>query len=341
MISRLTRILLFGVILILPFEGKAQSSKTNIDLQKDIINTAEDISSIRSVLIQQNGELKLEEYFRNALADYPYNIKSASKSIISILVGIAVDRGNISLEETLGDYFPDYFEEHPDPQKENIRIRHLLSMQAGLETTSFYNYGRWAISDNWVEFQLNQPLEEEPGGKMVYSTGVSHLLSVILTKATGMSTKAFADQYLFDPLNIRVGGWDQDPQGYYMGGNNLALTPQALLKIGQMMLNGGIWEDRQIVSKQWVEESFQSYTRSNFNPYNYGYMWWNREVGDHKVHFAWGFGGQYIFIVQDLHAVAVITSFLDGATQRRQYKEPVFDLLEYQILPYLEGEIND
>lgn len=306
-----------------------------------IVQEAESIHTLRSLLIHQNGKLKLEKYFRNASADYPYNIKSASKSIISILIGIAADQEFLSLDETLGDYFPEYFDDHPNPKKETISIRNLLSMQAGLETTSFYNYGRWVISANWVEFQLNQPLEEEPGGKMVYSTGVSHLLSVILTKATGSSTKTFANEHLFEPLHIKVGGWDRDPQGYYMGGNNLALTPEALLKIGQMMLNNGVWEGNQIVSKQWVEQSFQSYTRSNFNPYNYGYMWWNREIGDYKIHFAWGFGGQYIFIVQELDAVIVLTSFLEGATQRRQYKEPVFVLLEKQILPYLEQQKND
>jgi CubicO group peptidase (beta-lactamase class C family) len=334
-------ILYFLIIIFVPLLGNAQSFQDGALLRQDIFNQSENISSLRSLLIQQNGNLKLEQYFNNASANYPYNIKSASKSIISILIGIAVDQGAISLEETLGDYFPEYFEEHPDPKKENISIRNLLSMQAGLETTSFYNYGRWVISDNWVEFQLSQPLEEEPGGRMVYSTGISHLLSVILTKATGNSTKAFAQNNLFEPLGIRVGGWDRDPQGYYMGGNNLALTPKALLKIGQMMLNGGSWEGKQIVSEEWIEDSFKSYTRSNFNPYNYGYMWWNREVGGYKIHFAWGFGGQYIFIVQELNAVVVITSNLQGATQQRRYKEPVFELLENQMLPYLKMPIND
>lgn len=308
----------------------------DISLQK-IWNEAEAIGSLRSVLIQQDGKLEGEKYFRNASADYPYNIKSASKSIISVLVGIAVDKGHISIDETLGDYFPDYFDANPDPKKEAITIRNLLSMQSGLETTSFYNYGAWVISDDWVEFQLDQPLSEEPGGKMVYSTGTSHLLSVIITKATGMSTKAFAEEYLFDPMNIRAGGWDRDPQGYYMGGNNLALIPRDMLKIGQMMLNGGSYNGQQIVSKTWVRDSFGSYTRSNFNPYDYGYMWWNREVAGYEVFFAWGFGGQYIFMIPELSGVAVITNSLQNATQRRTYKEPIFNLLENYILPYLNN----
>ncbi|MGN8224681.1 serine hydrolase domain-containing protein [Gracilimonas sp. BCB1] len=315
-------------------ELHAQSSApTSIDA---VFEEAESITSLRSVLIQQEGELLGAEYFRKASADYPYNIKSASKSIISLLIGIAVDNGSISLNETLGDYFPEYFAENPNQKKEHITIRNLLSMQSGLETTSFYNYGAWVVSNDWVEFQLNQDFAEEPGGQMVYSTGTSHLLSVILTKASGMSTKAFAEEYLFTPLNVNVGGWDRDPQGYYMGGNNLAMTPNDLLKIGQLMLNGGTYNGQRIVSGSWVRDSFKTYTRSNYNPYDYGYMWWNRPVGGYKVFFAWGYGGQYIFMIPELSSVVVITNSLDGATQRRTYKEPIFNFLENSIIPYLE-----
>lgn len=302
----------------------------------NLFDEAESINSLRSVLIHQNGDLVGAEFFRNASPDHPYNIKSASKSIISLLTGIAVDKGNIALDETLGDYFPDYFERNPNPKKEAITVRQLLSMQAGLETTSFYNYGAWVISDDWVEFQLDQPFQEEPGGTMVYSTGTSHLLSVIITKATGMSTKAFAEEYLFEPLGINVGGWDRDPDGYYMGGNNMAMTPDDLLKIGQLMLNGGTYDGQRIVSKEWVRDSFKTYTRSNYNPYDYGYMWWNRPVAGYKVFFAWGFGGQYIFMIPELNSVVVITNSLNGATQRRTYKEPIFNLLENNIIPFLE-----
>jgi len=109
-------------------------------------------------------------------------------------------------------------------------------MRAGLASTSRRNYGRWVQSGNWVEFALDQPLVEQPGEEMIYSTGSSHLLSVILTRATGMNTREFAERYLFGPLGITDGGWDRDPQGYYLGGNNMALSPSALLKIGTMVI---------------------------------------------------------------------------------------------------------
>ncbi|MFP8490254.1 serine hydrolase domain-containing protein [Gracilimonas sp. Q87] len=326
-----------GLNLVYTFVLFAQPLNGYKDSLENTMKQADSIESLRSILIQKDGELLSEKYFRTASPDYPYNIKSASKSIISLLVGIAVDKSDISIDETLGGYFPEYFASNPNSRKESITIRNLLSMQSGLETTSFYNYRRWVISDNWVEFQFDQPLEEEPGGKMVYSTGISHLLSVIITKATDMSTKAFAEKYLFTPLDIQVGGWDRDPQGYYMGGNNIALKPRDLLKIGQLMLNRGTWNNEQIVSQGWVRDSFQTYTHSNFNPYDYGYMWWNRPVGGYEVYFAWGFGGQYIFIIPELNSVTVITSFLENATQRRTYKEPIFDLLEKNIIPYLKN----
>ena len=311
----------------------AQNHKTLDEKFKNAVQEAKSIERIRSLLIQQNKEMLVHKYYGNASQDWPYNIKSASKSIISVLIGIAVDEEYLALDETLGDYFPDYFTRKPDDQKETIMLRNLLTMQAGLETASFHNYGRWVISDNWVEWVLGRDMIAKPGGKMVYSTGISHLLSVILTNAVGMSTKRFAQKHLFGPLDITLGGWDQDPQGYYMGGNNLALKPMDMLKIGQMMLNGGIYQGRRIVSEEWVNNTFETYTRSNFNPYNYGYMWWNKSVAGELVYFAWGFGGQYIFVVPDLEAVIVITSSLNGATQKRSYKRAVFDLLGQDIFP--------
>lgn len=264
------------------------------------------------------------------------NIKSASKSILSLLVGIAVDKEFIEdVDRSISSYFEDYFAANPDSVKEEITIKDLLTMRAGLETTSFHNYGRWVISDNWINFALDQPMEERPGGEMVYSTGTSHLLSAILTKATGMSTKAFAQKYLFGPMNIQPGGWDRDPQGYYMGGNNMAMRPSDMLKIGQLVLNGGAYKGKRIVSEQWLDKTFQTYTRSNFNPYDYGYMWWRKPVGDYQVHFAWGFGGQYIFVIPSLNAAVVMTGTLNNATQSRSYKEPVFTLLREEILPFL------
>jgi CubicO group peptidase (beta-lactamase class C family) len=313
-------------------EGAPAVKADTADVEK-VYNEARDISSLRSLIIQQNGKLITEKYFRNGGRNKAMNTKSASKSIISLLTGIAIDKGYIEgVDDKISTYLPEYFESITDSAKHRITVKNLLTMQTGLETTSFYNYGAWVTSDDWIAFALNQPMDARPGGDMRYSTGTSHLLSVIITKASGMSTRAFANKYLFEPMDIEVGGWDRDPQGYYMGGNNLALTPEAMLKLGQMVLNGGTWEGRRIISKEWLADSFKTYTRSNYNPYDYGYMWWNRKVAGYDTYFAWGYGGQYIFIIPELDGVVVMMSSLANASQDRGYKEPVFDLLANHII---------
>jgi CubicO group peptidase (beta-lactamase class C family) len=162
------------------------------------------------------------------------NTKSASKSIISLLAGIAIDKGYIeSVEDSISRYLPDYYKNIEDSLKRSITIKDVLTMRTGLETTSFYNYGAWVMSDDWVAFALNQPMDDRPGGDMRYSTGTSHLLSVIITRATGMSTRDFAQRYLFGPMDIEAGGWDRDPQGYYMGGNIWHLNRPTCLKLGR------------------------------------------------------------------------------------------------------------
>lgn len=296
-----------------------------------------DIGTVNSMMIERSGEVIYEE-FRDGMSKHQTtNIKSASKSILSLLIGIAIDKGYIDgVNQPIGEFFPEYFEQNPDPQKEAITIKDLLTMRSGLESTSFGNYGRWVVSNNWIHFALNQPMEQDPGGRMVYSTGTSHLLSVILTRASGMNTRDFANEYLFGPMNISIGGWDRDPQGYYMGGNNLAISPLSLLKLGRLMINMGEFDGRQLVSPSWIRNSLQIYTRSNFNDYDYGYMWWRKTVGGKDVVFAWGNGGQYIFNLPEMDTVISITSDVEHSTGSRGYQRRIFIFLEEKIIPFLE-----
>lgn len=313
-------------------------SVTNVfAFQEQSLDDIFDIGTVQSLIIQKEGDIIHEAYNGSIDGNNPTNIKSASKSIISLLIGIAIDKEFIEgVNQPISNYFTEYFEKNPDSTKASITIQDLLTMRSGLETTSFHNYGRWVVSDNWVNFTLNQPFVEDPGGDMVYSTGTSHLLSVILTKATGMSTRTFANEYLFDPMNIQIGGWDRDPQGYYMGGNNLAVSPRDLLKIGTMMMDVGEYNGQQIVSKDWILESVQIYTRSNYNPYNYGYMWWRRMVGRYQLFFAWGNGGQYIMMLPELETVISITSDLGRSSGSRRYQDRIFDFLRQTIIPFVE-----
>ena len=329
------------LLLIVLFSLSAAERGRAETLQDDsaaIVAAAFATGPIKSFMLQRDGELLVDAHRMGMRAGQTTNVKSVAKSLISLLVGIAIDQGHLSgVTQTIDEFFPDYFRSRPDPVKAAITIQDLLTMRAGLASTSRRYYGRWVVSDNWAEFVLDRPLVEAPGGEMIYSTGSSHLLSVILTRATGMSTRAYAERYLFGPLGIRVGGWDRDPQGYYFGGNNMALSPAALLRIGSMVMNGGVHNGKQIVSRAWIDESMQVYTRSHFNPYDYGYGWWQRELNGHTVQFAWGNGGQYLLMIPALDTVVAIASRSgDDVVRSRASRQRLFEFIDQRLIGYLQ-----
>jgi CubicO group peptidase (beta-lactamase class C family) len=334
------RIPIFVVLFALLSQGDVSEREQRIDAAT-LVDEVFSVGPVKSFMLRQGGELLIDEYRKGMHAGRVTNIKSASKSILSLLVGIAIEQGYLDgVKQNIGEFFPDYFKVHPDSVKQSITIQDLLTMRAGLASTSSPNYGLWVLSDNWVEFVLDQPLVEKPGGAMIYSTGSTHLLSVILTRATGMSTHEFAEKYLFDPLDITIGGWDRDPQGNYMGGNNIALSPSALLKIGSMVMNMGAYQQKQIVSGKWIIESMQTYTRSQFNPYDYGYLWWQRKLKGYTLLFAWGNGGQYILMLPALRTVVSITSSSEGKSKNRLSRRRLFSFIENRLIRYLEQNLQ-
>jgi CubicO group peptidase (beta-lactamase class C family) len=222
----------------------------------------------------------------------------------------------------------------PDRRKQSITIGNLLSMQTGLESTSGENYGRWVSSRNWVRAALDRPMLSDPGTSMEYSTGTSHILSAILTRATGRSTHQFASDALAVPLGITLARWPRDPQGIYMGGNEMLMTPRQMVAYGELYLNRGRARGRQIVSAQWVDTSCVPRTRSRWDPdREYGYGWWIQDFGGHRACFAWGFGGQYIWVFRDLDLVVVATSATTVSEDRWGYRRQLFDLLVRHVLP--------
>ena len=295
----------------------------------------DDLGPINSLLIFQRGEWLAEEYFGSMRASRTHNIKSASKSILSILVGIAIDKGYLeSVDQEIGEFFPDYFASNPDSAKMAITIGDLLTMRSGLESTSRGSYGRWVISNNWIEYKLDRRMTGRPGIDRNYSTGNTHLLSVILTRASGMSTRSFANRYLFNPMDIDLGGWDRDPQGYYLGGNNMALRPRDMVKIGKLMLNNGVYKDRQIVSSEWLAESVIPVTGRRPGVKNYGYLWFRRESAGLNMIYAYGNGGQYILIIPEIETVLTVTT-RNGASGTRSYRRRLFRLIDNAIVPGL------
>jgi CubicO group peptidase (beta-lactamase class C family) len=250
--------------------------------------------------------------------------------VISALVGIAIARGHIrGVDQTLGELLPGQFGRDADPRKRAITVEDLLTMRSGLESTSFENYGSWVTSGNWVRDALRRPLVAEPGGPMIYSTGSTHLLSAILTRRTGTSTYRFAQRELAAPLGITLRPWQRDPQGIYFGGNDMYLTPREMLRFGALYLNGGrTTGGRQVVPRRWVEASTAPRTRSGWSGQEYGYGWWIRNAGAHRVYYAWGYGGQFIFVVPSLELVVVTTSESEATTRDGGHLGAVHRLLD-------------
>ena len=301
------------------------------DLFADALQTAREMPRLHSLLVSYQGELVLEEYFNGKTSRQTANVKSVSKSWISALVGIAIERGHIeSLDQPISEFYDNVLD---DESKRSITVGNLLSMQAGLETTSFYNYGAWVLSDDWVHFALNQPLQAQPGTRLMYSTGNTHLLSAILTQATGKSTLQFAREELGQPLGFHLESWPTDPNGIYFGGNNMEITPRQMLAFGEMYLNRGRANGRQIIPESWVDTSFQPLAESRRESGRfYGYGWWIRDMAGVQTAYAWGYGGQFIVVAPELDLVVVTTSNSLPGDDRRSHIRNLYNILEYEVI---------
>lgn len=303
----------------------------------EAVDHAASLAPLNSLLIARDSTLVAEVYFRGMQPTQGANLKSASKSILSALTGIALFNGDLeSLDQPIGPFFPTLLADAP--RKQQITIRHLLTQQAGLESTSFDNYGPWVTSSNWVADALRRPLEAAPGSEMIYSTGTTHLLAAVLTEATGQPLRSYAQEHLFDPLDTRIQNWQQDPQGIYFGGNNLSLTPRGLLRFGQLFLHRGEVGGRQIFPPHWVDLSWRTYVRSTYRGHQYGYLWFTHSIGGEHVAFAWGYGGQYVFVVPRLNLVVACTSSLeDYASAPSNHNRRILRLLGEHLIPAARG----
>lgn len=301
----------------------------------------DEIGPISSILISQHGELVSEKYFGSMHANRAHNIKSASKSILSVLTGIAIEQGYLEgVDQEIGGFFPDYFKENPDSVKASITIGDLLTMRSGLASTSRGNYGRWVTSSNWIQYALDRPITGRPGIDRTYSTGNTHILAVILARASGKNTLEFANRYLFDPMDIRIRGWDRDPQGNYLGGNNMAIIPRDMVKLGRLMMNMGGFNGKQLVSGEWITRSIEPVTGRQAGNNNYGYLWFRRMNGDFHVAYAFGNGGQYIMIIPELEAVISVTTRNNTSESTRNYRRELFRQLDREVIPRLAASFS-
>jgi WD40 repeat protein len=293
---------------------------------------------MHSFLVLHKGSLVMEEYYKTSSHIYSRECKhylySCTKSVTSLLIGIAIDQGYIdNVGQKVLDFFPDRNISNMDPKKEVITLEHLLTMTSGLDwyewTVSPYgnNYYEMVRTSDWVQYVLDRPMDSDPGTIFNYNSGGSHLLSAIIQNITGRTTLSFAQEFLFDPLNITFGDyiWYPDPTGIVNGGTGLYLTAQDMLKIGYLYLNNGTWpfSGQQVVSTEWIVNA------TSKNPHlgstdQYGYQVWFTEFAQWEIkgYRAWGSNEQNIYIIPDLDLVVVYTS--DGTDLKSLISDYVF-----------------
>ncbi len=319
---------------------------------------------VHSMLIFRNGKLVFEEYFQghDYKWDAPYHhgewvtwnrdmlhdIMSASKSIVSACIGIAIDHGFIeSVHKSVFDYLPEH--QHLNTGgKEKITIEHLLTMTSGLEWrewsapySSVANpcIGIWFQEKDPITYILEKPLINEPGTSFNYSTGNMHVLGEIIRNTSNLTINEFSREYLFEPLGIDTCNWYLKYNNGVYEANSMKIKPRAMMKFGVTFMDNGIWKGNQIISGQWVEKSAAPFAGNHginvpgepSGRLGYSYTWWTKEYSGKakRIHMfsASGFGGQHIIVLPEVNTVVVFTggNFLS--------KRPPFKILEKYIIP--------
>jgi CubicO group peptidase (beta-lactamase class C family) len=287
-----------------------------------------------SLTVARRGETLFAEAFRGPALQRPVNIKSVSKTIVAALTGAAIDRGLIpGVDATIGELAPALIPEAAVPQVAGIALEDLLSLRGGLQSTSRNNYGAWVNSPDWIGYVLTGPMEGIPGVDFIYSTGSTHLLGAILSEVTGQSLHRLAQDWIGAPLGIEIAAWTRDPQGRFFGGNDMMLTPAALIAFGEAFRTGG----GGVVSAGWVEASWTPRTRSTFSGDLYGYGWFQRQARNHTVYYARGYGGQMLWVVPSLALTAVAISDPTLPARSDGHVGKLQRLLAELIIPALEA----
>lgn len=276
---------------------------------------------LHSLLVIRHGYLVSETYFEDFQANTKHEVFSCTKSIISALMGMAIEQGYIdSVQHRILDYFPERTIAHNDARKQAITLEHLLTMTSGLESDRGMEH-----SQNWVQFMLDQPTVAEPGTTFNYNSGNTHLLAAILQQTTGMQPEDYARAKLFAPLGITHVTWDTDPNGLNIGGWGITMTPRDMAKFGYLYLHDGEWNGQQIVPADWVKMTTPRYIDTG-DGRGYGYAWWQLSFGGYA---ALGYGGQEIVILPERDMLVVFTSQSHPPEDEKQ----LWRLVEDFIIP--------
>lgn len=284
---------------------------------------AKSISNLYSLLVVKNGYLIAEKYFNGSAIDNATPTASVTKSYISALTGIALKENILTgVDQKMMEFFPEINWQELDPRKSQITLQHILQMRSGYPWEEVDGYLDLLFSGSrWIPFIKNFPLINDPGTRFGYSNFTAHMMGIILARAADTSLMTFGRAYLFDPLGVNVRSWPIDGYGYYYGSGDIAFTPRDMAKFGLLYLNEGVYNGDQLIPSKWVIDSFKSYSittysfdiLSSIRQLEYGYLWWSGTSGIHRYNFAWGHGGQLIFVLNDLNMVIATSAEYLGA----------------------------
>jgi CubicO group peptidase (beta-lactamase class C family) len=281
--------------------------------------------NVHSVLVVRNGYIVAETYAPPYTAETRHANFSVTKSFISTLVGIAIDRRLISgVRAPVVGLFPDHRLANASDRKSALTVEDLLTMRAGFDWVESRDaHGGFETSANWRDYMLDLSMIEQPGTRFDYCSGCSHLLSEVVQQTTGTPTLDFARRELFEPLGIADFGWETDPDGTACGGWGLRLTPRDMAKLGYLYLNEGRWDGRQVVSAEWVRQATERHVALD-DGFGYGYQWWTDErLG---AYFARGKSGQLVVVIPKEQTVVVVTSDTPSDL-------PLLKLIEEYVVP--------
>jgi CubicO group peptidase (beta-lactamase class C family) len=315
-------------------------------LVAELYHNAAELETLYGLLVIKNGHLIAEGYFNKGAVEEKGDRMSATKSFISALVGIALQKGCLSsVDQKMMDFFPELAGQINDPRKARITIRHLLQMRGGYpwegRTPPYFDLLFLRNNWHWLPHLVDFPLTSDPGTEFAYSNLTSHLLGVVVARACDTDLQSYIQENLLTPINAKLGNWHRAADGYNFGALGIFITARDMAKFGSLYLNGGQYEGKQVVSADWVRASLQRYSEDinftgwissklghYFRDIGYGYQWWSARVGDHHFDFAWGHGGQLIVLLGELDMIIVTTA------------DPLYELPEEKGWKY-EGAIID
>ncbi|MHA1759185.1 MAG: serine hydrolase domain-containing protein [Candidatus Heimdallarchaeota archaeon] len=312
-----------------PFsQGLIPKNINSINDYIEIYNSNHFFSDVESVVIVKNGYIVKELYFKGWTENDFHVCWSVTKSVTSALIGIAVDEGLISLDDTVIDYFQNYTIANLDERKEAMTIENILVMSSGLNYLGDdVVFLTWVSSPDQVQYALDIPMATVPGTIFNYDTCASHLLSAIIERVTGNTTFEYAQEKLFGPLGITHVHWEHDKQGVFYGGNGLFLEPRDMAKFGYLFINNGYWDGLQIISEEWIDLTTSEYW-SLWADWGYAYHWWTHaDINGYAAH---GKDGQAIFVIPEEDLVVAFTAEIIGVDP-----EPYLEIIHTYILQEL------